>query len=106
MGRSEGEHNICFYADGGRIEGRYPIWVQTELTTMVRIFKRVILRKNLSKTKVMICKPGFIWGQHGVNAYKQRAMGEGTTFRERKRTRVSFEECGGKKAYFSLQHHM
>ena len=33
---SMGEHNICFYADDGRIAGRDPIWVQAELTKMVR----------------------------------------------------------------------
>ena len=36
-----GEHNICFYTDDRRIAGQYPIWVQTSLTTMVRIFDRV-----------------------------------------------------------------
>ena len=35
---STGEHNICFYADDGQIAGRDPIWVQAELTTMVRKF--------------------------------------------------------------------
>ena len=35
-----GEHNICFYADNGQIAGRDMIWVQTALTTMVRIFER------------------------------------------------------------------
>ena len=71
-----GEHNICFYADDGRIAGRDPIWVQAALTTMVRIFKRVVLQTNLDKTKDMICMPGFIWGQQGADAYKRRATGE------------------------------
>ena len=41
FGWSAGEHNICFYADDGRISGQYPIWVQEALTTMVRTFERV-----------------------------------------------------------------
>ena len=33
-----GEQSICFYADDGKISGRNPIWVQTALTYMVRMF--------------------------------------------------------------------
>ena len=71
FGWSAGEHNICFYADDGRIAGRDPIWVQTALTTMVRMFERVGLQTFLNKTKAMICTPGFIWGQQGAEAYKR-----------------------------------
>ena len=46
-----GEHNICFYADDGRIAGQLPIWVKTLLTAMVRIFNTVGLQTNMSKTK-------------------------------------------------------
>ena len=45
--------------------------MQTALTTMVGMFERVGLQKNLNKTKAMICKPGLIWGQQGAEAYKQ-----------------------------------
>ena len=38
LGWAAGYHKICFYADDGQIAGRDPIWVQTALTTMVRIF--------------------------------------------------------------------
>ena len=101
-----GEHNICFYADDGRISGRYPIWVQTALTTMVRMFERVVMQTNLGNTKAIICTPGVIWGKQGVEAYTRRATGEGPTFCKRKRTRVSCNECGGAMAVSSLQHHM
>ena len=74
------------------------IWVHTDLTTMVIVFERVGLQTNLIKTKSMVCTSGFIWGQHGVDAYTRRAMGEGPTFMERKRTRESCEECGGTMA--------
>ena len=55
-----GEHNICFYADDGQIVDHNPIWVHTSLTEMVKMFDRVGLQKNLSKTKAMVCTPGFI----------------------------------------------
>ena len=101
-----GEHNVCLYADDIQIAGQYPIWVQTALASMLITFKRVGLWTNLGKNKAMICMPGFIWRQHGVEAYKRRSTGEGNTFQKRKRTRVICEVCGGKMADSSLQHNM
>ena len=91
-----GKHNICFYGDDRRIAGHNPIWMQTALTAIVRMFGRAGLQKYLSKTKSMLFLLGLIWGQQGVEAYNRRATGEGPTFQERKRTRVSCKECGGK----------
>ena len=54
----------------------------------------------------MVCMPGFIWGQKGVEAYKWRYTREGPTFWERKRTRVSCEEYRGAMVESSLRHHM
>ena len=65
--------------------------MQTALTTMVIIFERFGLHTNLSKTKVVICTPEFIWGKQVVEAYKRRATGEGPNFWESNRTRVSCE---------------
>ena len=106
FGWAEGEHNICFYTDDERIVGQDPIWVQTELTAMVRIFERSGLQTNMGKTKAMICTPGFIWGQQGAEAYKRRATGEGPNFRERVKNRVSWEVCGGEMDSSYLLHHM
>ena len=70
FGWSAGEHNICLYADGRRIAGRDLIWVQTVLTTMVRMFERVGLQTNLNNTKAMMSTPGLIQGKQGAEAYK------------------------------------
>ena len=51
FGWSAGEYNICLYADDGRISGRNPIWVLTNLKVLVRMFYRVGLQTNLGKTK-------------------------------------------------------
>ena len=80
FGWSEGEHNICFYADDGRIAGRYPIWVQTALTTILRMFERVGLQTNLNKTKAMVCTPGFIWVQQGAESYNDKPPGTDQPF--------------------------
>ena len=51
---SAGDNNKFFYADDGRIEGQYPIWVQAAMTKMVRMFERFVLQMNLNKTKAVI----------------------------------------------------
>ena len=106
LGWSAGEHNICLYADDGRIAGQDPFWVQTAQIKMVRVFKNVGLQTNLGKIKAMTFTLGFIWVQQRVVAYKRRAPGEGDTFGERKRTRVICTECGGTMAASSLRYHM
>ena len=54
----------------------------------------------------MVFTPGFIWGQQGVSEYTRRATGEGKKFREHKKTRVSYKECGTKMSESLLHHHM
>ena len=73
---------------------------------MVRMFERFGLQTNLNNTKAVICTTGFIWGQQGAEAYKLRATGEGPTFRERNKTRLSCEECVETMAASSLRHHI
>ena len=58
---AEGEHNITLYEENVRIAGRNPIWVQTILTVVVRMFERVGLQTNLGKTKEMVGTHSFIW---------------------------------------------
>ena len=102
----EGGHSVCFYTDDGGVAGRVPIWVQAALTTMVRMFERVGLQTDLRKTKAMICTLWFIWGLQGSEAYNRQATGEGPTFQEIRRTRISGEVFGGTMAASSLRFHM
>ena len=73
---------------------------------MVRIFGGVRLKKNLGKTKAMVCNLEFIWGKLVVVTYKRRSTGEGDKFREGNKTRVSCKECGMAMAASPLRHHM
>ena len=50
--------------------------------------------------------PGFIWFQKGALAYNRRETGEGVTFYEHKKTRVSCEDYGGAMVASPLLHHM
>ena len=49
--------------------------------------------------------PGFIWGYLDKDNYKKRGKGDGYTFRERKRMRVSCDACGGIMTVSSLMYH-
>ena len=46
----------------------------------------------------MVFTLGFIWVQQVIEVYKRRDMGEGPTFRKRKKNRASCEECRGTMA--------
>ena len=82
FGWSSSENCIFFYADDDQIAERNPIWVQMNMTDMVRMFDRVELKINIGKTKVMLCTSGLIWGYPGTAAYTRRATGEGARTEE------------------------
>ena len=73
---------------------------------MVRMFERVGYQTHLGNTKAIVCTTGFICVYQGTSAYKRITTGEGDTFREGKRTRVSCAECGGTMSASYLRHHM
>ena len=52
-----GERKPIFYADNGRIGGRYHIWVQDALPVSVAMFQQMRLETNLEKTKALVCTP-------------------------------------------------
>ena len=55
---------------------------------------------------MVVCTPGFVWGQQLEAEYKRRSMGECSTFRERKITRESCYEYGEMMSASLLLHHM
>ena len=86
-----GEQKIVFYVDDRHIAGCKPIWVHKILPDVVRVFEIMGIHTNLGKTKEMVCTLGFVWGKQGIVVYKRRETGEGATFREHNKTRVSCE---------------
>ena len=59
-GMGDGEINIVFYAEDGRIAGRSHVWVQEALNVTVAMFQRMGLEMNLGKTKAVDSTPGFV----------------------------------------------
>ena len=51
MGWATGERNLVFYADDGKITGRYHIWVQDVLTVTVVMLRRGGIDTKLKKDK-------------------------------------------------------
>ena len=72
-----GECNLIFYADERRMGGRYHISLQYALAVSVVMFRWVGLKKNLYKTKALVCTPGYIWEKWSESKYKRRDTGEG-----------------------------
>jgi hypothetical protein len=52
--------NALFYADDGQIGSTDPRWLQDSFVFLSDAFRRVGLRTNSDKTKVMTCLPGSI----------------------------------------------
>ena len=106
VGWVAGKHNLIFCMDNRRIGGRDHIWVQYALTVSVAMFRRMVLGKNLDKTKALVCTPRYIWGECIEVAYKCRSTRDVETFGERKQARLSFKICGVTVAASSLRGHM
>ena len=106
MGWADGERNLIFYADNGRIVGQDHEWVQDALSVTVAMFHRMGLETNLEKIKSMVCTTGFIWVEWGEQAYKQRASVEGAKFQDRKKFWVSCTKCGVTVAQYYLKQYM
>ena len=70
------------------------------------MFQRMGLEMNLKNYKTMVCTPGYIWVKWGEQVYKIQSTGEGATYRERKRLRVSCADCGVTVARSYLKQHM
>ena len=61
-----GQGILFFYADDGRIAGRYHEWVQDSLPIMVAMFRQMGQETNLDKTKAVVCTPRFIRRKWGI----------------------------------------
>ena len=86
----EGRHQAdLFYADDGVIASSGPLWLQGDFNTLVGLFDRVVLQTNVGKTVVMVYHPCQAAGNLSEAAYGRRVTGEGPTYRESLKVRVS-----------------
>ena len=86
----EGRYQAAlFYADDGMVALPDPRWLQGAFNTLVGLFDRMGLRKNVRKTVGMVCHPCQAAGNLSTEAYGHRVTGVGPTYRERLKGQVS-----------------
>ena len=77
------------------------------ISALVAIFNRVGLQTNVDKTVSMACQPCRAGSDNRTaEGYRRRITGEGKSFRERQRERVTCGECGAEIAVGSLSSHL
>ena len=78
----EGRHQAAlFYADDGTVASSDLRWLQGAFNTLVGLFDRAGLRKNVGKTVGMVCHPCQAEGKLSEAAHRRRVTGEGPTYR-------------------------
>ena len=82
-----------FYAYGVIIGSRDLEWLQGGINYFIRLFRRVILMTNVSKSKTMTCHPGEICIGISKEAFSQSSKEEGSTYRECLRRRIPCLYC-------------
>ena len=91
----EGRHQAAlFYADSCMVALCDPCWLQGAFNTLVGLFDRVGLRNNVGKTGGMVFRPCQAAGNLSEAVYSRTVTGEGPTYRERMKGRVSYRKCG------------
>ena len=79
----EGRHQeALFYADYGMVASSDPRWLQGAFNTLVGLFDRVGLLKNVGKTVGMVCQPCQAAGNLSEAACGRRVTRESPTYRE------------------------
>ena len=102
----EGRHQTAlFYTDDSMLVSSDPQWLQWTFTQLVGLFDRVGLNTNTGKTVNITCRTCNATGNRSEEAYGRLMTGEGPTFRERKRERVTCRDCGKEVAAGSLDSH-
>ena len=93
LGVSVGRCMGLFYVDGVIIGSRDLKWLQGGINYFIRLFRRVILMTNVSKSKTMTCHPGEICIGISKEAFSQSSKEEGSTYRECLRRRIPCPDC-------------
>ena len=100
-------HNLAaiFHMENRLISSHRPARLQEALDVLMGIFDWIVPMKNVAKTVGMVCQPCCTADRKPKLAYTRRIMGEGTSYRSKKRERVKCTECGLELAAGSLEDH-
>ena len=70
-----------------------PRWLRGIFNTLGGLFDKVGLQTNVRKTVGMVCRPFQAAGNQFDVSYGRHIMGEGPTYRDQLKGRVSCREC-------------
>ena len=91
----EGRHHVALlYADDVMVALSDPQWLHSAFNTLVGLFDKVGLQKNVGKTVGMVCHLCQETGNLSEAAYGRRVTGEGPTYRDRLKGQVECGACG------------
>ncbi len=93
------DHVVAFFVIDGLARARCPEWLQSSFTILISFFKRIFLKTNVAKTKVMACLPGKIWVAKTEEEYATQKTGDAAAA---KCLWVEREVCGISLAAVSL----
>ena len=88
------ELDVTFYADDGRLGSVFADRLQLALDSITTMFERVGLRMNADKTKFMVTVGSRPYGNLSDEAYHRMMLGEGPSYAERQKQRVTCSYCG------------
>jgi hypothetical protein len=103
IGEAVHDHVVAFFVDNGLVVARCAEWLQSSVTILIHLFKRIGLKTNAAKTKVMMCLPGKIRVAKMEEEYTAQQTGNITAA---KRWWVDCEVCGVSLTAESLQNHL
>jgi hypothetical protein len=103
LGEAAHDHTVAFFVDDGLVAARSPEWLQSSFTILVNLFKRIGLRTNAAKMKVMTCLLGKIRVAKTEEEYATQQTGNAATT---KCWRVECKACGISLVAESLQSHL
>jgi hypothetical protein len=103
LGEAARNHAVALFVGNGLVMVRCPEWKQSSFTILVNLFKRIGLRTNAAKTKVMTCLPGKIWVARTEEEYAAQQTGNATTA---KRWHIDCKACGISLVAESLRSHL
>ena len=98
--------SALFYADDGLIENTEHNDLQTDMDIMIKLFERVGLKTNETKTKFMVFRGPAPPKAMNNNAYRRMKTGRGKTYEEQRKQKVACNICGKVITQGALQRHM
>jgi hypothetical protein len=99
LGEAVRNYVVAFFVDDRLVMGRCPKWLQSSFIIPVNLFKRIGLKTNAAKTKVMMFLPGKIQVAKTEEEYAAQQTGNAAAT---KCWRIDCKVCGVSLAAESL----